>query len=348
MGRRLFTLFIFALFAYIAWPLLVPVAMGGVFAVLFFPVLEHLEKRKVSTRLGSTFLTLAITFTVLLPTVFLIFFVAKTGLQEIRSVQLLTLREGAPEQGGFWENLVNLPGVRSVIESITHLFPVNLDELAGATQELAKNVALRLGDFLGQLVTRLPGMFMALTVVVISIYFFLVDGRRLIHFMRHNSFYSPEQTDRLLDSLGGMCRSVILASVISGVAQSILFMIACFATQVPNTPLIGFLVFLASFVPLVGSSPVTICVAVQQLISGHPNHGIVLFIMVGIVAVADNAIRPIVLRGHGNLHPLLGFIGALGGLQAMGFLGVFLGPILAGLTVVLVRIALHDDEQRAI
>ncbi len=341
MGRRLFTLFIFGLFAYVAWPLVVPVAMGGVLAVLFFPALDLSERRwKVPTRLSAAILTLLITFIVLLPTVFLIFFVAKNGLVEVRNIQLFSAN---PQGGGFWENLVNLPGVRSLIERITHWFPVSVDELAAATQDFAKGTAIRIADFLGQLVTRLPGMFMALTIVVISIYFFLADGRRLIHYLRRNSFYNPQQTDRLLEALGGMCRSVILASVISGVVQAILEMLACLAVSVPNVALVGFLVFLASFVPLVGSAPVTLAVALQQLFSGHTHAGVFLLVMVAVVAVVDNAIRPVVLRGHGNLHPLLGFVAAFGGLQTIGFLGVFLGPILAGLFVVVVQIVLQGD-----
>jgi predicted PurR-regulated permease PerM len=39
------------------------------------------------------------------------------------------------------------------------------------------------------------------------------------------------------------------------------------------------------------------------------------------------------LRGTVHLHPLVAFIAAFGGIQTLGFLGVFLGPILAAVFV---------------
>jgi predicted PurR-regulated permease PerM len=134
-----------------------------------------------------------------------------------------------------------------------------------------------------------------------------------------------------------MCRSVILATVISGAAQAVIFVVACVACGVDNALLLGFLVLLASFVPLIGSAPITFGTAIHQFILGHQTVGILLVLVAIIVATVDNFIRPMVLKGAGNLHPLLAFIAAFGGLQTFGFLGVFLGPIIAGLFVVTVE-----------
>ena len=68
-------------------------------------------------------------------------------------------------------------------------------------------------------------------------------------------------------------------------------------------------------------------------------------IVVGLmVATVDNFVRPIFLKGSGNLHPLVAFVAAFGGLQAFGFIGVFLGPIIAGLFTTSLKIALSPED----
>src|ERR1700751_3073904 len=85
MGRKIFTLLVAALFFYTASPLLLPVIMGGIFAVLFNPTLERAEKHKVPTTLGAALLTVLISLVVLVPIAGLIFFAAKSGFQELQA-----------------------------------------------------------------------------------------------------------------------------------------------------------------------------------------------------------------------------------------------------------------------
>jgi len=43
--------------------------------------------------------------------------------------------------------------------------------------------------------------------------------------------------------------------------------------------------------------------------------------------MADNVIKPLVLHGRANLHPLLALLSVLGGVQALGPIGIFVGPM---------------------
>jgi predicted PurR-regulated permease PerM len=46
-----------------------------------------------------------------------------------------------------------------------------------------------------------------------------------------------------------------------------------------------------------------------------------------VVSVADNIIKPIILHGQSNLHPLLALLSVLGGVRALGPIGIFVGPM---------------------
>jgi predicted PurR-regulated permease PerM len=46
-----------------------------------------------------------------------------------------------------------------------------------------------------------------------------------------------------------------------------------------------------------------------------------------VVSTIDNIIKPIVLHGQSKLHPLLALLSVLGGVGALGPIGIFVGPI---------------------
>ena len=47
---------------------------------------------------------------------------------------------------------------------------------------------------------------------------------------------------------------------------------------------------------------------------------------VSVVSTVDNIIKPLVLHGQSNIHPLLALLSVLGGVKALGPIGVFVGP----------------------
>ena len=69
---------------------------------------------------------------------------------------------------------------------------------------------------------------------------------------------------------------------------------------------------------------------------------------VGVVSTADNVIRPWVVSGKVELHPLVLLFFILGGVEAFGFLGIFIGPVVASVLAALfkmLREELHDGLQ---
>jgi predicted PurR-regulated permease PerM len=339
-GRKLFGIGVVLSFLYIASPLIFPMALGGVLAVLFAPWLDWLERKRVSRGVGSALLTLGITVVLILPASLLVFFAVKSGFY-----QLQAWKKSAVAGGGLIEGLLSTPGFHKAMLWITHRLPINMIDLSNSFEDLAAGIGTRLTDVLGGMLTHLPAMTVGLLVIVVSVYFFLMDGPRVLRFVRRNTFFSAEQTEQLLQTIGDMCRSVILAAVMSGGVQALLEVLTCVLTGAPNAAFVGLLVFLASFIPLVGASPVTLMVALQQFLEGRQTAGITLLIMSVVILGVDNTIRPLFLRGSANLHPFLGFVAAFGGLQTIGFLGVFLGPIIAALFVVTVQILMQEHEE---
>jgi predicted PurR-regulated permease PerM len=55
------------------------------------------------------------------------------------------------------------------------------------------------------------------------------------------------------------------------------------------------------------------------------------------VDLVDNILRPVLISGRAEVPTLAVFIGVMGGISAFGLIGVFLGPIVLGLVIALLR-----------
>ncbi len=61
-----------------------------------------------------------------------------------------------------------------------------------------------------------------------------------------------------------------------------------------------------------------------------------------IVSTIDNVIRPWIIVERASLHPLAGLLGVLGGVQTLGPVGVFIGPIVVAFLQTLLML-LHRE-----
>ncbi|MGE0615171.1 MAG: AI-2E family transporter [Bacteriovoracia bacterium] len=335
LGRLVFSLIVIGLFFYICAPFVIPVSMGAIFAILFYPYMAKLERRKLGHTAAAALLTLAITFILILPLGYMVFMGAKVGLQQLGHFQT--------PQSDWVAEVVAHPRVKGVLDSVSTVFPIDTQELVSNAHDIVQAAAGKLAASFAELVGKLPAFSMALAVVLVSLFFFLRDGGQFVDSLRSYSFYTPKQTNRLIQTFGSMCRSVILATVASGAAQALIFLVAMLVFGAPKAVLISLIVFFASFVPLVGAAPVTFGVVVYQFLSDRPIAGVALGIVAVLITLVDNIIRPWVLKDAGNLHPLIAFISAFGGLQALGVTGVFLGPIIAAVFMVMLQILFKQE-----
>ena len=70
--------------------------------------------------------------------------------------------------------------------------------------------------------------------------------------------------------------------------------------------------------------------------SGHWWKGLMLLVWgAAIVGQIDSFIRPYVISGRVKLHTLLVFFALMGGVKAFGVMGIFIGPVVLSVTLVL-------------
>ena len=331
-ARIAITLVFGLIFFYVAWGFFIPLMLGAAIALLCHPIYDFLVVRKSwRADLSAALLTFGVTVLLILPATLL----------TIRGVRFAAAQFTAWKESPF----LNAPGGdASLLESVIQIPIVarGVDWTAGALRMdqadvldsvggMLKNLGLRVADLATAILSSLPSVAVGLFLLVIGIYFFLADGARVGRFFRVNSMYPDEQTQEIFDRFAGLCRAVLLASLVSGLVQAVIYVIGGAIGGVRNLVVIAFSVFLASFIPVVGAAPITFGVAAYLFLTGATFGGFALLIAAFVASVADNFVRPIVLKGGANLHPLVAIVALLGGLQIFGFAGVFIGPIIAGM-----------------
>jgi hypothetical protein len=109
----------------------------------------------------------------------------------------------------------------------------------------------------------------------------------------------------------------------------------------PGAPifLLSMLTMVLAVVPFVGAAGVWIptCLWIlfyqERFVDGQPVPGdpitaIGLAIYCGgVVSTIDNVIKPLVLHGQSNIHPLLALMSILGGIKVLGPVGILVGPM---------------------
>jgi predicted PurR-regulated permease PerM len=183
-----------------------------------------------------------------------------------------------------------------------------------------------------------------LTVIIAGILY--TNGERasrgLLMFGRRLGEDRGERTVRLA---GQALRGVALGVVVTALVQSLISGVGLWLAGVPNAGLLLAIVFVLCVAQL-GPLPVLIPAIVWLYWSDSMVWGSVLVVFAVIVAVADNVLKPLLIRRGVDLPLLLIVAGVIGGLMAFGVVGLFIGPVILAVTYTLL-VAWVNDRQPA-
>ncbi len=306
---------------------LVPLVMGSIFAIVLYPLMNKLARWRVSNLWKAAAVTTAFAISFLLPLGSVMFLGAEQALVKIQHLQ----EQGLNAMKLSPSAMIEMFNLRPLIDQLSDVTSLNESQL----RQFAGRGLASLGAFVVQIlqgtIATLPGAVFSTMVVLITIFFLLIDGRKAVRFLKENSFFGPHQTQRIFESVSQLCYSVVVASIAAGAVQSLLILLSCLITRTEGALLISLIAFVLSFLPVLGTAPVTIFLAISALIAGDYFAAVIFVTNIVIVGLSDNIVRPYVLKGGASLHPLVGFVAAFGALDAIGFYGVFIGPVVAGL-----------------
>lgn len=188
------------------------------------------------------------------------------------------------------------------------------------------------------------GFLIGLAVMVISLYYFLADGPGMIRTVMRLSPLDDKYEEQLIEQFDNMTRAVVVATLLSAFVQGLLAGVGFYFADLESVFLLTALAMLLAMVPFVGTTLVWVP-ACLWLHFYHERTGAAVLLALycgGVVSLADNVIKPLVLHGRSNLHPLLALLSVLGGVQALGPIGIFVGPMVVAFLQTLLNM-LHTE-----
>lgn len=137
-----------------------------------------------------------------------------------------------------------------------------------------------------------------------------------------------------IKSVRGTIDGLILVGMGEGAVMTVVYVIL----GTPHPLLLGVLTAVAATIPF-GAAFMFLIAALLLLISTGAVMGPIIIVVVGlvVVGVADHFIRPALIGGATRLPFLWVLIGILGGAEALGVLGLFVGPATMAILVMLWR-----------
>ncbi len=213
------------------------------------------------------------------------------------------------------------------------------DRSLGSLGQTVSSTVSKTVDIVGQLLSATVAILVALTIYVISLYYFLADGPELISAAESLIPVHVDYQRDLLNEFAKAVRSVVLATFMAAIAQGVATTVALEVLGFGHLLVILTLSIVFSLIPLAGAWLVWAPFAISLFASGHWIQGTLLTIYgLVVVGMLDNVVRAYVLNSDTKLHPLLALVSVLGGIQTMGLWGIFIGPIVASCLYALIRI----------
>ena len=310
--------FIFALvFRYI-----MPFVIGWFIAVLLLPIVRSLERHGV----GRVLAVISVMGTVLVCLLF-IFVYAVASI--IREASLLSLNAG--------QYFTVIDGWAQQQIAISQDFFGTLPKRVGV--ELQNTVSGMLTSvqslFQGLLktmihsVTHLPESLFVMVIAIITAFLLLVRREQMYH--QFLKVLPPGWSSKIQMVVRDVARAfvgTIRVQLLLMLLSSVLGTIGMLVIGVPYAVLLGVLFGISGMVPILGSALLTVPWAIGAFALGDFPLAIKVLLLQVIISIIRHMVEPKILADNVGLGILSTLFGLYVGMRVLGFIGLFLGPII--------------------
>jgi predicted PurR-regulated permease PerM len=213
------------------------------------------------------------------------------------------------------------------------------ETLSGAITSGARGVVGNVFSIVG----GLPELFIGITVMFFVVYYLLKDGQQAVVWLRTVLPLAPDVREELFDETNLLLYNSLVGTVAVAGVQAVLLGIAFVLVGIQNVVFWTVVTFVAALLPLVGASIIWIPASIYLLVVDQPFAAVALIIFGAVVvSTVDNILRPMVMQRGAQLSPVLTIIGIFGGIALFGFVGLFVGPIVLGVTKLIIEVFVRE------
>jgi len=344
--ESLVSLLLAALIGYLSYrilaPFFVPVFWAVIFVILFHPFYAWLLRRVRIKAFASAITCIIVALVFLVPMIILAAMLTKEAMDLYAGAQQYVANHSANHEGARFF----LSGeLRNILEKYAQISSADIQRIVASVARQASGYVV---SGLRGAVTNFAQLFINIALAFFTMFFLFIESARLLDILKELLPISPERKDEVIAKNRVIITATLTGGVLVGAAQGALGGLAFWFLGISSPFLWGFVMFITSFLPGIGTLIVVIPAIIYLLIKGAMMKALILLIWGALViGLVDNLLRPIIISGKTNQHPLLLFFSVLGAVNAFGFIGIIAGPIILSLALSaleIYRMALKEKE----
>lgn len=321
--KRIFALFLVLILIALAFiivrPILGSIILGLLFAYILYPVYARVYSVVKEKNISALIICIIIMAVIFL----LLWFLVPIMIQQTFDFYTYTQRV-------------------DLLSPLKKLFPNVF-----SSPDFSKEILISLHNFVGKfasfllerltnIILSVPLILLNMVIIFFTLFFSLRDNEAIIKSLKGMSPLAHEAEKRFFEQSRSITKSFIYGIIIIGLIQGIVTGIGLFIFGVPNATMFTVLAVLVGILPMIGPVVIWLPAGLYLLFSGNTASGVGLLIFGAvIVSLVEPFIRPYIISKTTKIHPLIAFIGMIGGVFVFGIIGLIVGPlILAYLLIV--------------
>jgi predicted PurR-regulated permease PerM len=318
-------------------PFLAPIMLGAVLVTVTYPIFRRIRDRfHGGANKAAAVMLFLITFTILLPAFLIIVLLVQEANVVVKHLQ-----------SGDMERAMTRLDISNRMPWLKRVAP-NFDPAAISPGRVIIPVVQKAPAWIAEhgaaVIGGIAGLVIGLFLVLLSAYFFYVEGETIVAEAETLSPLPSRYNLQFAENFKGVIDATFRGQVITSLVQGIFIGIGLAIAGVQGAILWGAVATVLSLLPVVGSAAVWIPAALYlyALASmGERSYFGAIFLTVWgviVVPIVEHVVRPWAMKGKMQLPAIPLLVSVLGGMEAFGFVGLVVGPLVFSLLMSIIDI----------
>ncbi|MGQ4001643.1 AI-2E family transporter [Francisellaceae bacterium CB299] len=327
-------LFVTGLAIWILYPFTYAILFAGLLAIILAPVQQRLEVH-IGKSKSSFLIAMTILLCIFIPLLLILSYAITEIIQYVEHSE--SLAASVTQLG---DSLSKIPYIGDYAQEQLAKFVVSIQQ---DKQKIIANLdrILPTVKYIGSASVSLVTGFL---VALLLVFQFLVSSTSLEKFFKKVVLKDFQDGDSFISTAITTTRRVSVAILLTALIAGITMGIVYASIGLPSPVLFGFITAIASMVPFMVTI-VYIALAIGVFVFYGATKAIIL-IVIGVVLnmFTDNIMQPKIINKEVKLSFAASLLGIMGGIQAFGFIGIFLGPVIFNVAFVGIQKLMDGKE----
>ncbi|MCJ7547787.1 MAG: AI-2E family transporter [Deltaproteobacteria bacterium] len=335
----------FYLFFRILSPFFSIFAWAAILTIIFYPLFKIVNRLYGNRRVWAALtMTIAVIIAIIIPAGFLLNIVAKELLDIYQYCEQL-IKEG--KHITFFQGLQQIGLVQRLTELLDRYFDLSQIDLETFLLDNLQKLNMYVAGQAPKFIKGISAIILKFLLMTVTLFFFFKDGEEVLTKIKALIPLTAKERDNILKKVVEMIQATIYGGIVVALVQGGMGTLG-FVIVGLGAPLFwGTVMALLSFMHIVGPFMVWVPATVFLLIQGAYAKAAILGIWGAIlVSLSDNFLRPIIISGRTQVHPLLVFFSTLGGLYVFGLVGFIAGPLVITICLAIIDIYTAPPRRR--